>query len=79
MATWEALNGFDEALGQGEPTHDDDVDVDDEETLGLIWEGEQLRLYVLGRIQGLRRMHALLGSVSFTDFLGVGDWRRRDA
>jgi hypothetical protein len=69
MATWEALNGFEEALGPGEPRHDDD----DEETLGLISEGAQVRHYFVGHIQGVRRMHAMLGWVSFTDFLGVGE------
>jgi hypothetical protein len=54
--------------GRGEPRHDEH----DAETLELIWEGEQLRQYALGHIQRVRSMHAL-GSVSFTDFLGVGD------
>jgi hypothetical protein len=69
MATWEALNGFEEALGPGEPRHDDD----DEETLRLISEGAQVRHYVVCQIQGVRRMHAMLGSVSFMDFRGVGE------
>jgi hypothetical protein len=42
-------------------------------TLGLISEGEQLRQYVLGHFQRVCRMRALLGSVSFTDFMGVSD------